>query len=145
MTIRNKYVDRLYQEWKQHGRIIIGLDYDDTVSPWKFKSELDLIDLDKTINLIRVARETGAYVMIHSSCNLDRYPEITEYCKSKGLIIDSINRNTIELPYGKDGAKPYCNIYIDDRAGLNEALDILETAMYKIRAEKATENLIDVG
>lgn len=143
--IKNKYSERLFQEWKQHGRIIIGVDFDDTLSPWKFKTELDLIDLDKTINLIRIAKETGAYVMIHSSCNPDRYDEIIKYCKDKGLEIDSINKNTIELPYGKDGSKPYCNIYIDDRAGINEALDILETAMYRIRGERVSKNLTEVA
>lgn len=52
--------------------------------------------------------------------------------------IDAINENPIPLPYGKNG-KVYANIFIDDRAGLNESLQILEFAMYKIKGSKNVE------
>jgi hypothetical protein len=55
------------------------------------------------------------------------------------LVIDSINENPINLPYGHHG-KIYANIYLDDRAGLNEALNILEFAMYKIKGSKTTQS-----
>lgn len=133
----NKYQTRLYQEWKQHGKIIIAIDYDDTISPWGFRNNEDLEQIDKTIQILRLAKETGAYLSIFSACNDDRYEEIQKYCESKGLKIDSINKNPIEgLLYGYNG-KIFANIFIDDRAGLLESLDILETVMYKIRGEQA--------
>lgn len=136
----NKYIKRLYQEWKQYGKIVIAVDYDDTISPWGFKSEEDLIEQDKVVQILRTAKETGAYITIWSACNPDRYDEIKSYCASKKLEIDTININPIDLPYGKD-KKIYANIFIDDRAGINEALDNLTTVMYKIRGEQAS-NLI---
>lgn len=136
--MKSKYKDRLYQEWKQHGKIIIGVDFDDTISPWKFKSTEDLEDLDKTIQILRVAQETGAYIVIFTACNPDRYKEIQDYCDSVKLHIDCINRTPFDLPYGKNG-KIYANIFLDDRAGLDESIALLEETMYKIRGENASK------
>lgn len=135
MIHKNKYYQRLYDEWKQHGKIIIAIDYDDTISPWKFNSKEDLLDLDKTIALIRTAQEIGAYLVIFTACNSDRYEEIREYCAKKGLKINAINETPLDLPYGKTN-KIYANLFLDDRAGLLEALEMLEDIMYKIRAYK---------
>jgi len=132
----NKYQNRLYQEWLQHGKIIIAVDYDDTISPWGFKEQEDLEQLDHTIQILRVAKETGAFITIFTACNEDRYDEIKEYCKTRGLIIDTINKTPLDLPYGKTG-KVYANIFLDDRAGLIESLNTLETVMYKIRGKRA--------
>ena len=133
---KNKYEERLYNEWKQHGKICIAIDFDDTIYPWKLRHENDIKSFEELISLLQVARETGAYLTIFSACASDRYGEIQEYCNKHKLPIDSINKNPIDLPYGNNG-KVYANIYLDDRAGLLEAIDMLESVMYKIRGEKA--------
>ena len=125
------YLERLEQEWKQHGKIIIACDYDDTISPWKMKG----FDPKRVIEVLKVAKQTGAYIVIFTSCNEERYKEIEEYCNSQGLEIDAINKTPINLPYGNN-SKIYANIFIDDRAGLNEALNILEFAMYRVRGSQ---------
>lgn len=132
----NKYKTRLYQEWKQHGKIIIAVDYDDTLFPWKYKSPEDLANLDKTIQLLRTAKETGAYIVIFTCSDPDRHEEIQAYCEKIRLPIDAINSNPIDLPYGKHG-KVYANIFLDDRAGLTESLEQLEEVMYMIRGDNA--------
>ena len=53
---------------------------------------------------------------------------ILEYCKEIGINVNSINTNPIKLDFGNNG-KVYANIYLDDRAGLLQALDILEETM----------------
>jgi thiol-disulfide isomerase/thioredoxin len=127
------YLERLENEWRQHGKIIIACDYDDTISHWKLKD----YDPSRTIEILKIAKQTGAYIVIFTACNPLRYEEIKSYCASIGLEIDSINETPIDLPYGKD-KKIYANIFIDDRAGLNESLNILEFAMYRIRGSKGT-------
>lgn len=134
----NKYIDRLYEEWKQHGKIIIACDYDDTIRNWKMK---DYETYDKVLDLLRKCKETGAYIVIFSACDKDRHPEITEFCEKHGVKIDAINQNPIKLPYGNNG-KVYANIFLDDRAGLEESLTILETVMYKIRADKNIDSTL---
>jgi hypothetical protein len=124
------FLDRLVTEWEQHGKIIIACDYDDTISPWKMHNN----DFNRVIRVLKAAKFTGAYLVIFTACDTQRYDEIKSYCKSKDLEIDSINQTPIDLPYGKNG-KVYANIFIDDRAGLNESLNILESATYIIRGK----------
>lgn len=121
------YIDRLYNEWITHSKIIIGVDFDDTISPWKLAKDEDC---QRVIKILKHAKHVGCYIVIHTACNPERYEEIGRYCEQMGLSIDTINQNPIELPYGKQN-KPMCNIYIDDRAGLNESLEILQVAMYR--------------
>jgi len=133
-----KYIDRLFREWKQYGKIIIACDYDDTISPWGLKDN----DCEKVIKILRIAKETGAYLVIFTACTEDRYKEIEAFCDEKGLEIDTINQNPIKLPYGND-KKIYANIFLDDRAGLKESLSILESAMYKYRGWKTSQVKLD--
>lgn len=131
------YLERLEKEWDQYGKIIIACDYDDTISPWK----LEGFDPTRVINVLKTAKETGAYIVIFTACKEDRYQEIIDYCKGHGIDVDSINATPIDLPYGNN-SKIYANIFIDDRAGLNESLAILEMAMYRIRG-KHVRNFYD--
>ncbi len=140
MTTKQQ-IDRLFKEWNQHGKIIIGVDYDDTISPCKLVDEEDCKDV---MERLKQARYTGAYIVINTACAEDRFDEIKRYCSGHGLIIDSINKNPIHLPYGNHG-KIQANIYIDDRAGLNEALMILEKATYMIRGSKEAEAIKQMG
>ena len=133
------YLDRLETEWEQYGKIMSACDYDDTLSPWK----LEGFDPSRVIEILKAAKQTGAYLVIFTACHENRYPEILDYCKSQGLEIDGINKNPLDLPYGND-RKIYANIFLDDRAGLNEALTILEMAMYRIRGKRVATTLLNV-
>ena len=124
-TQSQKYVDRLIREWQKHGCIIIGCDYDDTISPWGFE---DFELFDRVIKLIEKAQLYGAYLVIFTASDKESYPDINKFCKEKRLRVDSINTNPIPLKYGHHG-KIHANIFLDDRGGLNEALYILEEAL----------------
>ena len=141
MDKRAPYIKRLYNEWREHGKLIIAVDFDDTISPWKMAS---LEQCNRVIEIIRKAQETGALLTIHTACSPDRYDYVKNYCMERGLKVDSINKNAILLPYGND-TKPYANIFIDDRAGLEESLEILQSAMYQIRGLKAGQQIDDIA
>lgn len=132
-----KYLDRFVREWKQHGKVIIGVDFDNTISPY-FTFE-NTEDIKRVIEVLKLAKSVGAFIVIFTACDKDRYEYIKNYCAEIGLDIDSINENPIELPYGKNG-KIYANIFIDDRAGLHEALNILEFAAYIVRGGNGGSN-----
>lgn len=140
MIKKGIYVDRLYREWKQHGKIVLSVDYDSTIFPYKTIENQP--DIDRTIKLVKLAHETGAYVVIFTASDEQRHEEIIAYCSKIGIHVDSINKNPIDLPYGHNG-KIYYNINLCDRSGLNEALDILESAMYMIRGEQHSPTHID--
>lgn len=132
----DKYVNRLLTEWKQHGKIIISLDFDDTI--YLYSNLNNKEDVERTIKLVKEAYMTGAYIVIFTASNQERYPEIQKYCEQLQIPVNAINANPITLPYGHNG-KIYYNINLCDRSGLSQALDILETAMYQYRSYQQTK------
>lgn len=138
------YVERLEKEWMEHGKIIVGVDFDSTISPYQTLNNQK--DMDRCIALLKECKNTGCYIVIHTACREDRYDAIKKYCEEVGIEMDTINVTPIDLPYGKTGSKPYCNHFLDDRAALPSSLDILEMAMYRVRGNrKSKEKLTDVA
>ncbi len=131
----NKYVERLIKEWLTHSKIVLAVDFDDTVSAWGFKGFNANLDFKEAIDIIRLAQSIGCYVSIWSACAPDRYEYIRSYCNSNDIKVDSINENPITLPYGNH-KKMYYNHLLDDRAGLKEALSMLQYACYRVAADR---------
>lgn len=139
MIKKDKYVDRLVQEWRTHGKIIVSVDFDSTLYPYPTID--NQADIERTINLVQLAYATGAYIVIFTASAPDRHEEIQAYCEKIKVPINAINENPIALPYGNHG-KIYYNINLCDRSGLTEALDTLEAAMYTIRGDKMSNQII---
>lgn len=126
-----RYINRLTKEWKEHKKILLACDFDDSLSPWKF----DDFNYQEVFKLICEAKELGAYIVIFTACKEDRYDYIRKYCKEVGgFEIDGINENIIELPYGNN-RKIYYNHLLDDRAGLMQAMAILSIAMMRVKTD----------
>lgn len=141
MTILDRYKKRLIDEWNQHQNIIIAVDYDDTLSPWKLNSEEFIKLYDRVWKLIKECDITGAFIVCHTACNPDRYDEIRNDFYRHGIDDVFINKTPVSLPYGKEGSKIYAQIFLDDRAGLLQSIEILEDALYKRRATLQFERL----
>ena len=141
VKFQNKYLERLVHEWEQHGKIIIGVDYDSTISPYHTIDNVE--DINRCIRLLKDAQLVGCYTIIHTACNEDRHEEIYNYCKKIGIHVDTINETPIGLEYGKKGSKPYCNLFLDDRAGFREAMTLLEEAIYLQRSYKRSQIHLD--
>ena len=132
--------ERLVNEWITHGKIVLAVDFDDTIFHWRHTSQERC---DEILELVKWVKSIGAYIMIHSSSDIGRYKEIRDYCYSKGLHIDSINENPIILPYGTQG-KPYYNWQLCDRSGLDYAVEVLnEAAKEVLTRRQEAENLKD--
>ena len=134
-----KYINRLFEEWKLHGKIIISADWDDTIEYWGLNNQ---DDVERTIKLLQEAHHTGAYIVIFTASDISRYEEIQKHCEELKIPISAINKNPIDLPYGNNG-KIYANIFLDDRSGLTQALDILEEGMYRYRGHQQTQKLTE--
>lgn len=126
----DKYVERLVKEWKEHGKLIIAVDFDSTIYPWGTIENTE--DLLRTISAVHAAIEVGARIVINTCSDPSRYTTILTYCEYLSIPVESINKNPIELPYGNFN-KVYANIYLDDRAGLIGALEILEKATQEMK------------
>lgn len=134
MNKLQKYVDRLTKEWKQHKMIIIGVDFDDTISPWGLNTTQEC---NWVIEKLKTYQTQGAYITIFTACNEDRFKDISDFCDQNGLMITGINKNAIDgLPYGHAG-KIQANVFVDDRAGIFETIDILDMALINMQSHDA--------
>ncbi len=46
-----KYTERLYREWIEHGKIVIAVDYDSTIFPWHTIDNQE--DMKRVIELVQ--------------------------------------------------------------------------------------------
>jgi len=139
--MNRKYLNRLVEEWETHGKIIIAVDFDDTVSPYRYNDDEAAKQYDKIWALLRDCQQTGAYIVCHTACNPDRHNDIRDVFGLHGISDVCINKTPIDLPYGKEGSKVYANIFLDDRAGLGEAVEMLEAALYIQRGKLESKRL----
>ncbi len=136
----NDYINRLFKEWKTHGSIILAVDFDSTISPWD--SIDNKKDIERCLKLVKDVKSTGAYIVIFTACDPNRYDEIRGYCTKEGIKVDTINENPITLKYG-NARKIYYNHLLDDRSGFIQAMDMLEVAMYKQRGHLEQQKLLN--
>lgn len=134
----NWQVKRLVSEWLQHGTLIIACDFDDTIAPFKLDDGLHTFRYRRTIDLLRRCQSVGAEIIINTSSAPDRFDEMLSYCRDRGLVVTGVNQNSPGLTYGHHG-KVYANIYLDDRSGIDQSLQILEDAIEEV-AQKRTSH-----
>ena len=143
MITKEKQVERLFNDWKSYGKIVIAVDADDTIIPYNIASQGDC---DEVIQHLKKAQEIGAYISLHTSCGEERKEELMTYCHKKGLDITGYNSTVIDVPWGRPGSKQYANIYIDDRGSIIETLDILDKAKWKyIGHLRSQKPLTEIG
>lgn len=128
-----RYSRRLFKEWMTHNKIVLAVDFDDTLFPWGLLANDK--DRSKAIKLVKKASQLGAYVVIFTASSKERYPEMHKYCHAIGVKIDSINENPIDLPYGHHG-KIFYNHNLCDRSGLKGSLKVLKKAIKQYKKYK---------
>lgn len=123
-TDTTRCVQRLTDEWRKYGKIILALDYDDTIFDFHSKGYI----YPEVIQTVRLAAKQGAYVCIFTGSPPEKYPQIRARCAELDIPVDSINENPFPMPFGNHG-KMYYNLLLDDRAGLGQSLEILNQAL----------------
>lgn len=116
-----KLAQKLVAQWEQFGKLVIAFDFDDTVYPFT-----EGYNPEPVLKALRTAKAQG-HTLICFTCRSDqRVPE--SYCKVEGIEYDYFNESPINNNVTGHG-KPYYNIFLDDKAGLGEALSQLEHAL----------------
>ncbi len=139
LSITDPYLDtsvcvhRLYETWLKHPKLILAVDFDDTVFNFH-KREGQTNEL--VIKAVKEAQSLGFYIVCFTSSKSERFTFIQSYFQTHGITLDAINTNIIETPYGKEG-KIFFNLLLDDRAGLGQSLEILNTLIYLIKSHKS--------
>lgn len=127
----NFCVDRLYKEYLEHKKLIVALDFDDTIFDFHKKG----YSYHQVVNLVLECQELNFHIVIFTGTPPEKWPSILDFCERLGIKPATINKNAIPLPFGNDG-KIYYNILLDDRAGLGQSYEILKKTVDKIKETK---------
>jgi len=122
-------INRLIEEWKKYGKIIIAYDFDDTVFDF-WKKGRTYTDV---ISLLQRYDKAGAYFVVFTCCGEDEYGKIKDYLYSNNIPFDRINNNFDFIKF--TGRKIYYNIMLDDRSGLQSSYECLLNAVEQIERE----------
>lgn len=112
-------VERLRSEVAAHGSLFVAFDFDNTIFDYHSQG----FDYSGVISLLRRCSEMGhKMILLTSNEDEEKLAFIRHYCRHFGIRIDYVNENPVVCHGCR---KPYYNILIDDRAGMNEACEIL--------------------
>lgn len=127
-------VNRLFEQYKRTPRLIVACDFDETLYDFHNKG----YKFPHVIQLLKRCNYHNFYIVIFTSSLKSRHEFIRYHCEQIGIKIDGINENVVETPFGQDGAKIFYNIFLDDRAGLGQACEILEKTLDLIESNSET-------
>lgn len=126
----NNVGTRLLKEWIEHKELIIAVDFDNTVFDYHRQGH----DYSEIAEILRRAKKIGAYIIVFTAAEEERYDFIKNFMDRWDIPYDNINENKPGLPF--TGRKIYYNILLDDRAGLYSAFQGL---LYAIRSMENKE------
>jgi hypothetical protein len=131
-------VERLYAEYLQHKKLIVAVDFDDTLFDFHKRGSR----YERVLELLRRCAEHKFYVMLFTAAHPTSHGWMLGYLRDELIEPVAINENPIPLPFGHHG-KPYYNILLDDRAGLGQACEILEAVLERIDKSLAPVAQVD--
>ena len=130
-----KSVQRLLYEYEKYGSPIVACDFDDIL----FDCHSLGHTFDQMSDLLLECNKLGLKFVIFTAPQKQRYSFIDKHVKSLGIHVDAINESII-TPHGEDTRKIYYNIFLDDRAGLSKAYEILSDVITIIKLNKLDES-----
>ena len=123
-------IERMMGWYHKHGNLIVAFDYDDTVYDF-WKKDFAYPDV---ISLLQECSDLGFTMILFTGHTDKDYETLKKDLADQGIRVDAINESTVKDEMFKK--KVYCNILLDDKAGLGQAYDILRETVYRIQREK---------
>lgn len=119
-------VDRLVEDYLKHKNLIIAFDFDNTIYDYHKTGE----DFSEVIDLLKECSDFGLTLILYTA--QEKQSEIDwriKYCEDLGIKVNYVN----ESPVMNQSKKPYYNILLDDRAGLDSTFYQLFDALQMIK------------
>jgi hypothetical protein len=120
--------NRLYEEYKTHGSLVIGVDFDGTLNDYHREGH----SYPRLHQLLRDLKAINCKIIVWTA-----YPDLSyvlKFMKENDLPCDGVNIDGIPLPWGS--RKPFYSALLDDRAGLREVYSNLDMLAYTILNDK---------
>lgn len=118
--LQNYYVQKGVEAWKKYGKLIIGVDFDETILPY---NDLEVKITQQVIYALKEARKLGATIILYTCRDGMLLEEALALCEDEGLHFDQVNPT--EKFHPSYSHKPYFNVLLDDKAGLISAVQTL--------------------
>lgn len=110
---------RLISEYEAHGKLVVGFDFDNTIFDVHNKG----INCSEIISLLQECKRLGFTLCLYTAeLREDWLRWKMDYCRHFGIAPDYVN----ESPLLPGTRKPFFNILLDDRAGLESAYQTLK-------------------
>lgn len=125
-------VRRLYSDYVKHNSLIVAFDFDNTI--WDYHRCGG--DMQCVVDLLVECSDLG-FTMILFTAN-EGEAKLTyckAFCESQGIRVDYINESPIMAT-----RKPYYNILLDDRAGLEETYYTLSAVVNTIKMQMSYDD-----
>lgn len=117
-------VRKLVKNWIDHKKIIILLDFDNTILPY---NDVERNLCNKVFESVLEAQKLGTHLILYTCRDGRDLDNAIDYCGKRGLYFDDVNPQTPS--FEGLSIKPLCNIMLDDRAGLMASLEVLNDAI----------------
>lgn len=127
-------IQRLKDEYDKYGNLIIGFDFDNTIFDYHARGG----DYSNIIKLLQTCKELNLTLCLYTVETREEWLDWKiMYCDHYSIHPDYINSSPL-LP-GTE--KPFFNILLDDRAGLESAYNILAEVLTYIKYESPKFNM----
>ncbi len=122
-----KSYTRLYNEYKKHGSLVIGFDFDGTVHDYhQTGASYELVR-----QLLRDLKGIGCKIYCWTAYKDLDY--VQQFCDDNFIPCDGVNCDGIHLGY--ESRKPFFSVLLDDRAGLIQTYMELRKLLSEIKLE----------
>lgn len=122
---RDYRFEKMIRNYNKFGSLVIGVDFDFTLTdPVTKETYLDMVELIKRMN-------SQSFKLCIWTANSDR-----EYVEKTWNDHDLRWHYYNYSPINPSAIKPHFNILLDDSAGLNESIDLVERIMDYIEAQE---------
>lgn len=133
-VLKVNYDKILKDAYDEHGSLIVAFDFDNTVFDFHKKG----LDFSRIVNLLIDCERLGFKLICFTSNEGDRLTFIKYYIREVLQIDTQVAMNAdwdfkSGNPKHATVIKPYANIYLDDKAGLNESYTRLKNLVDSIK------------
>lgn len=128
-------IKRLYADYQKYNTLYIAFDFDNTIWDYDgyrngYANIYDAVHWN-IIEILKKCKKYGFKLILWTSCPTEEDEIIkNNLCKLWGVEPDYLNWS----PLSPGATKPHFNLLIDDRAGLQSSIEILEGLFKKIES-----------
>lgn len=136
---------KLIDDWRTYDRLVIGIDYDSTIFPYR---SYEGKHCDDVCELVRELKEIGCCNILFTA---NKYPDqCIKWCEENNIPIDYCNENSPEAleyflreGYEKPPRKVFFNVLLDNIAGLSQTYNELKTLVYLVKEKIITKKVYE--